>query len=662
MMSIGREIQSDINNATRQEWLITNGIGGYASSSVPCINTRRYHGILVASNRPPVERIVLVSRLEEILVIDGHEVNLSTCVHHDEIQNPAGYLHLERFERDPLPTWYYQFRDVLLIKTLNMVYGQNTSLVTYKILNNGRKTTLKVRPHFLFRDFHGNLFENDGINNKVEAQNKSFSLQPFFNAPELFVRWDRGKFVSDPDWHRDIYLQVEEDRGLAAYEDDFSSGYIEIDLPEGSASIIFSDQEIASFNPIDLRKREENRIAGIEKSLNSDDQFLKQLLVAADQFIVDRLSTKGKTILAGYPWFSDWGRDSLISLPGLTLVTDRTADARSILKTFADSIHHGLIPNCFADSGVKAAYNSVDASLWFFFAAYKYIEYTDDYDFVHEHLYEAMLQIVDAFLQGTHFDIKVDPEDSLLMAGNNDVQVTWMDAKVDGWVVTPRNGKAVEVNALWYNALKILCIFREKFEGNSRETTALAKKVKASFGKTFWNDYEDCLYDVISPDGEIDASIRPNQIFAVYLPFSLLDPASEKAIVDKVFATLYTSHGLKSLAADDDRYVGFYGGSRLKRDAAYHQGTVWGYLIGPFISAYLKANNFSMQAQLRASNMIAPFKNHLNREACIGNISEIFDGNMPHTPRGCYAQAWSVAELLRCYVEDIKGQKPTLII
>lgn len=662
MTTVGREIQSDLSRATSQEWLLTNGIGGFACSTVPCINTRRYHGILVAAMRPPVERLVLVSRLEETLIIDGTEVALSTCVHSKEIKNPAGYLHLERFEREPLPTWYYQIRDVLLIKTINMVYGQNTSLVTYKILGNGHNVGLRVRPHFLFRDFHGNTFENDGIETNLQVQERQFRLQPFFNAPELFTRWDRGRFITDPQWHRDIFLQVEEDRGLPAFEDDFSCGYLEIAPFSGSASLIFSDQPLKSFNPIDLRKREEQRLEAIAGSLHSDDLFLRRLLVAADQFIVDRQSTGGKSIIAGYPWFSDWGRDSLISLPGLTLVTGRIEEARSILKTFAASIHHGLIPNCFADKGNEAMYNSVDASLWFFFAAFKYIEYTDDYDFVRDYLYEAMTQIVESFQQGTHFEVKMDAEDGLISAGNPDVQMTWMDAKVDGWVVTPRNGKAVEVNALWYNALRIIAIFQEKFEGHSREITSLAKKVKASFRKTFWNEDEQCLYDVIGSDGDLDDSFRPNQIFAVYLPFSVLEHPQEKLVVDQVFTRLYTSYGLKSLASDDERYDGFYGGDRLKRDGAYHQGTVWGYLIGPFISAYLKTNNFSMEAQLRASNMIEPFKNHLLREACLGSISEIFDGNMPHTPRGCFAQAWSVAELLRCYVEDIKGQKPTLVI
>lgn len=662
MTTVGREIQSDIASATRQEWLITNGIGGFASSTVPCINSRRYHGVLVASMRPPVERLVLVSRLEESLIIDGQEIALSTCLHKDEIKNPAGYLHLERFEREPLPTWFFQIKDVLLIKTMSMVYGQNTSIVTYKILNNGRNVSLRVRPHFLFRDFHGNMFENDGLEKQIQIQERQFRLQPFFNAPELFSRWDRGRFIADPAWHKDVFLQVEEDRGLPAYEDDFSCGYLEIMPFSGSASMIFSDQSIKSFNPIDLRKREEQRLEAIASSLHSDDPFLRRLLMAADQFIVDRKSTGGKTILAGYPWFSDWGRDSLISLPGLTLVTGRIDDARSILKTFASSIHHGLIPNCFADKGSDATYNSVDASLWFFFAAYKYIEYTDDYDFVRDHLYDSMLQIIEAFQSGTHFDIKMDAADFLVSAGNKDIQLTWMDAKVDDWVVTPRNGKAVEVNALWYNALRILAIFQEKFEGHSRDITSLAKKVKLSFSKEFWNEDKQCLYDLITPDGEYDDSLRPNQIFATYLPFCPLDSAMQKLVVDKVFSKLYTSFGLKSLASDDERYEGFYGGDRIKRDGAYHQGTVWGYLIGPLISSYLKVNNFSMEAQLRASNMIEPLKNHLLRDACIGNISEIFDGNMPHTPRGCYAQAWSVAELLRVYVEDIKGQKPTIII
>ncbi|MDD2997839.1 MAG: amylo-alpha-1,6-glucosidase [Candidatus Riflebacteria bacterium] len=662
MTTVGREIQSDLTRATRQEWILTNGIGGFASSTVPCINTRRYHGVLVAARRPPVERLVLVSRLEETLTIDRTEYSLSTCVHQEEIKNPAGYLHLERFEREPVPTWYYQIRDVMLIKTMSMVYGQNTTLVTYKLLANGRKVSLRIRPHYLFRDFHGNMYESAGMEDCAQIFARQMRLQPFANAPELFIRWDRGKFVADPKWHKDILLQTEEDRGLPALEDDFSCGYLEVSPLNGSVSMIFSDQPLSAFNPMDLKKREEQRLENIASSLHSSDPLLRRLLLAADQFIVERQSTGSRSIIAGYPWFSDWGRDSLISLPGLTLVTGRFDDARSILKTFAMTIQNGLVANCFADSGNEAAYNSVDASLWFFIAAYKLIEYTDDYDFVREYLFEGMTSIIEDFERGTRFEIKMDAEDGLIRAGTSDVQLTWMDAKVDGWVVTPRNGKAVEINALWYNALKIYALFQEKFEGHSRDITALAKKVKSSFRKEFWNSRKNWLFDCIKPDGSPDLSFRPNQIFAVFLPFALLDHTEEKAVVDAVFAKLYTSYGLRSLSPKDERYEGFYGGDRIKRDGAYHQGTAWGFLIGPFISSYLKVNNFSMESQLRASLMIEPFINHMNREGCIGSISEIFDGNMPHTSRGCFAQAWSVAELLRCYIEDIKGQKPTIVI
>lgn len=662
MTDVGREIQSDLSRATRQEWLVTNGIGGYAGSTVPCINTRRYHGVLVAAQRPPVERLVLVSRLEETLIIDRREYVLSTCVHREDIRNPAGYLHLERFQREPVPTWYYQIRDVMLIKTLSMVYGQNTTLVTYKLLANGRRVSLKIRPHYLFRDFHGNMYESAGMEDCAQIFERQMRLQPFTNAPELFIRWDRGKFVEDRRWHKEILLQAEEDRGLPALEDDFSCGYLEVSPLNGSVSMIFSDRPLTAFNPMDLRKREEQRLENIAGALHSTDPLLRRLLLAADQFIVERQSTGSRTIIAGYPWFSDWGRDSLISLPGLTLVTGRFDDARSILKTFAGAIQNGLVPNCFADSGNAASYNSVDASLWFFIAAYKLIEYTDDYEFVREHLFEGMTAILEAFQQGTLYEIKMDEEDGLIRAGTPDVQLTWMDAKVDGWVVTPRNGKAVEINALWYNALKIYAIFQEKFEGHSRDITALARKVKGSFRKEFWNERKNCLHDCIANDGTPDQSFRPNQIFAVFLPFQLLEHNEEKAVVDGVFARLYTSYGLRSLAPDDERYEGFYGGDRIKRDGAYHQGTVWGFLIGPFISSFLRVNNFSMESQLRASLMIEPFINHLNREGCLGSISEIFDGNMPHSPRGCFAQAWSVAELLRCYIEDIKGQKPTIVI
>ena len=344
-------------------------------------------------------------------------------------------------------------------------------------------------------------------------------------------------------------------------------------------------------------------------------------------------------------------------MPGLTLVTGRFEDAKSILKTFASNIKYGLVPNCFADVGNEASYNSVDASLWFFLAVYKFLEYTNDYEFVQKELFTAMTSIIDSFIDGTVFDIKMDSEDGLISAGNEDIQLTWMDVKIGNETITPRNGKAVEINALWYNALKIYTLLADKFGSDSSELKVLATKVKANYKKTFWNEKERCLYDYIKPDGTADLSFRPNQIYAVYLPFDLLNDEESKLVVDSVFEKLYTSYGLRSLSPDDKKYSSSYCGDRDSRDRKYHQGTVWAFLIGPFISSYLKVNNHFIEAQLRASLMIEPFVCHLNNDSCLGSISEIFDGNKPHYPKGCFAQAWSVAEVLRCYVEDIKGQK-----
>lgn len=651
----------DINKAISKEWLVTNGIGGYASSTIPCINTRRYHGLLIASQNPPTERIVMVSRLEETIVIDEREYPLSTAIYKNKIDKPTGYTHLECFERNPLPVWYYQIRDVLVIKSLSMVYGQNTTIVTYKVLANSNNISLKIKPHYLFRDFHGNQYENPGIKDCIKLEDRQFILTPFANAPKLYTRWDRGSFKEKLEWHKDIFLKKEDERGLPSIEDDFSYGTLEIENFSGSLSIAFSDSPISYFNPIDLRKREEQRLEAISNSIESNDKVLKDLLLAADQFIVGRKSTGSKTILAGYPWFSDWGRDSLISLPGLTLVTGRFEDAKSILKTFASSVKYGLVPNCFADFGNEASYNSVDASLWFFIAIYKFLEYTQDYKFVKNELFTAMTNVIESFIDGTVYDIKMDSTDGLISAGNQDIQLTWMDVKVDGQTITPRNGKAVEINALWYNALMIYSLLEEKFNKKSTEVKVLAERVKNSFRKTFWNESDKYLYDYMQDDGTPNLDFRPNQIFAIYLPFALLEPNEEKAITDKIFAKLYTSYGLRSLAPDDKKYEPFYNGDRIQRDKQYHQGTVWGFLIGPFISSYLKVNNHSVEAQLRASLMLEPFIQHINSQECIGSISEIFDGNMPHKPAGCFAQAWSVAEVLRCYVEDIKGQKPSLI-
>jgi predicted glycogen debranching enzyme len=462
MTAAGRRILGNLQRATELEWMVTNGLGGFAASSLANINTRRYHGLLVAAARPPVERVVLVSRLEETLLFDDQEIHLSTFLRGREVAYPSGYLFLEAFERQPIPTWTYQIQDMLLIKSVFMVYGQNTTVITYKLMATHRAVELRLRPHLLFRDFHGNTHQNPGFADPGTIEAHGWSLQPFANSPTLFAAWDRGTFVADPTWNCQIFLPAEEARGLNPLDDEYSNGYLRVSALAGSVSLVFSDQPIPSFNPIDLRKREEIRLQTIADSMQAEDPFLRDLLLAADQFIVTRHSTDSKTIIAGYPWFSDWGRDSLISLPGLTLVPGRFDDARSILGTFARTVKDGLVANCFPDQGSEAMYNSVDAALWFFFAAYKFIEYTDDYTFVRESLRPAMIAIIDAYRNGTRFRIGMDPDDGLISAGEAGVQLTWMDAKVNDWVVTPRHGKAVEINALWYKRVVHPCHARGK--------------------------------------------------------------------------------------------------------------------------------------------------------------------------------------------------------
>ncbi|HOY67484.1 MAG TPA: amylo-alpha-1,6-glucosidase [Candidatus Ozemobacteraceae bacterium] len=659
MTAFGRRILGDLPRASQLEWLVTNGLGGFAGSTLIGLNTRRYHGVLVAARRPPVERIVLVSRLTETLLIDGAEYPLYTA-RPGGGAHPLGHLFLERFQATPVPTWTWQIGDVLLIKTLFMIHGQNTTVVTYKVLNGGHEIELRLRPHLLFRDFHGTTYRNAGFVDDTAVTDNAFRLQPFANAPTLYAAWDRGSFVRDGRWETANFLSEEAARGLEAHEDDYSNGYLRLQNLHGSATIVFSDEPIPAFNPVELRKREDQRQEAILEAFPTEDPLVRRLLLAADQFIVERHSTGCRTIIAGYPWFSDWGRDSLISLPGLTLVPGRFDDARSILRTFALAVRDGLVPNCFADQGSNAMYNSVDASLWFFHAVHRFLEYTEDYEFVRTHLLEAMRTIVESFMAGTRYEIGMDPNDGLIRAGNELVQLTWMDAKIDEFVVTPRHGKAVEVNALWYNALRFLAHLLDCYGMPTHDLVALARKVRASFRRRFWNPETGSLHDVIAEDGTPDRSLRPNQIFAVFLPFRILEQDEERSVVDTVYRHLYTSHGLRSLAPFEHAYCPRFGGDRLARDKAYHQGTVWGYLIGPFITAFLKAHNTSMEAQLRASHMIEPFRLHLEQEGCIGSISEVFDANPPHAAAGCFAQAWSVAELLRCYVEDIKGHRPTL--
>ncbi|MGA1196025.1 MAG: amylo-alpha-1,6-glucosidase, partial [Candidatus Latescibacterota bacterium] len=466
-----------------------------------------------------------------------------------------------------------------------------------------------------------------------------------------------GQFETQGDWYYNFTYPIEAYRGLDCEEDLYCPGTFTFDLQPGqSAHIIASLEPIPIDQLPQLQKNERTRRTNLIQNTPSNDVGTRLLTQAADAFIVKRKDNLS-TIIAGYPWFTDWGRDTMIALPGLTLVTKRFDEARNILEAFAQVCDQGMIPNRFPDHGETPDYNSVDATLWYVHAIDRYLAYTGNIQFVRETLWPTIKQIIAWFCKGTRYNIHVDT-DGLLYAGEPGAQLTWMDAKVDDWVVTPREGKPVEINALWYNALCVAQNLAEQFGDleQASEYSTLAQKVALQFPNAFWNPQTGCLFDCIGPNGA-DPAIRPNQVFALSLPNRMLSEDQEKSILSVIQRDLLTPYGLRSLSPSDPSYVGHYGGNPHARDGAYHQGTVWGWLIGAFVTAWVRINQNDPTAHHTAQRFLDPLRQHL-QEYGLGQISEIFDGDSPHTPRGCYAQAWSVAETLRAYIEDVLNQKP----
>ncbi|ACL69617.1 amylo-alpha-1,6-glucosidase [Halothermothrix orenii] len=642
----------------RNEWLVTNGLGSFASSTESGANTRRYHGLLIASFNPPVERRLMVSKVDDTLVIDNTRVNLASNLKNKELED-SGYKFLLSFRYKPYPVYVYSYKSFLIKKSIFMVPGKNITVVHYHILDGDFPALLELTPVLNSRDFHGETIlsrpEQDqktrGKSYKINSYDKNFKSISFdLNNYPLYMLWDKGYFKIKESFYKNMYYPFEAYRGLGDREDHYLPGKLIVDLEETCQfTIVFSTERVEKIN----YKKWKNQYMDKQQSLLQNypkkrNTFIDQLIKSADHFIAYRRSTGKKTILAGFPWFTDWGRDTMISLPGLTLATGRYKEAREILTTFALNIKRGLLPNVFDDySGEAAQYNTVDAALWFFYAIYKYYKYTRDKDFIKK-IIPGLKEIIEYHIQGTDYDIKVDNEDGLLCAGNPSTQLTWMDVKVEDWVVTPRHGKAVEINALWYNALKIYN-YLSSILNREPEFMDIIDKIEVNYEKKFWYNKGKYLYDVIDGNRK-DKSLRPNQIFSVSLPFSLLPDNKEKMVVKKVMEELYVPLGLRSLNPSHSEYKGKYSGKRLERDGAYHQGTVWGWLIGPFFEAYLKVNKFSPQAKKNVQEMMKPFYDHI-KEYGLGSISEIFDGNYPHIPRGCFAQAWSVAEILRIYTE-----------
>jgi predicted glycogen debranching enzyme len=643
--------------ALAREWLVTNGIGGFASGTVSQANTRRYHGLLVASLQPPVQRVLMVAKLEVLARYDGRTYALGSNEYAGGTLHPRGFEHLSHFDTPQgLPLWGYALADAQLRQRLWMADGHNTTYLRFELSHASSPVELELRPLCTYRDYHSHA--RGGWSLDVKEEGSGCKVTPFAAARPYWLRIDHGAFQHAPDWYWNFYHRAEAERGLDSMEDLFSPGIFRATLTPGEAlTLTITDEAETEAGAPALERELQRRDSLLRGIPAASPSWVRRLTLAADQFIVRRAGADGaiagRTVIAGYPWFSDWGRDTMIALPGLTVTTGRAQDAAAILRTFAEHVSDGMLPNRFPDGGEAPEYNTVDATLWYFHAIAAYLAVTDDRALLGD-LYPTLCDIIRWHQRGTRYDIHVDPADGLLYAGRAGVQLTWMDAKVGDWVVTPRIGKPVEINALWHYALSHMAQWARALKDRraAAEFEAAAARAAGHFANRFWFADGQYLYDVVDgPEGQddgsgrtADRSLRPNQIFAVSLGTSLLSAQHARAVVDVCARELLTPVGLRSLAPSDSRYGGRYIGEPRQRDGLYHQGTVWNWLLGPYALAHYFVYGDAGQARALLEGLVP----HLE-EACIGSISEIMDGDAPHTPRGCFAQAWSVSETLRAY-------------
>jgi predicted glycogen debranching enzyme len=651
MISFEQSTCQDLSAGGGREWLETNGLGGYASSTILGLNTRRYHGLLVAATQAPAGRMVLLSKMEETVVAEGRRYDLSTNRYPGAIY-PEGYKHLSRFRLDPFPTFVYEAGGFEIEKRVFLVHGRNTVVLEYDFRGGEGKVPpaclLEVRPLIAFRDFHAMAHWNDVLDRGFSVEGGRVALRPYQGVPTLHIMFGDAGIEKTGDWYYNFEYEVEFERGFNEREDLFNPLLARYTIAPGrGVSIIASLEEDELCAAPALRARELARRRAVVSAAPVADTLIAELTAAADQFIVRRGDLE--TVIAGYHWFGDWGRDTMIALPGLVLATGRFDVAKKILQTFTRHVDQGMLPNRFPDDGGNPEYNTVDAVLWLFEAVRAFVSATDDWAFAKEHFYSVLEDVIAWHQRGTRFGIKVD-DDGLLCAGEPGSQLTWMDAKIGDFVVTPRHGKPVEIQALWYNALRIMEQFSRKMGApkKAKNYASMAARAAVRFNEVFWNGDGGYLYDVIDGDRR-DASIRPNQILAVSLGHSMLDADRARSVVAVVERELFTPLGLRSLATGDPCYQGRYAGDAATRDKAYHQGTIWPWLLGPFFTAWLKVRGEDSASRATVKLWLSQFEQHLH-EAGLGQVSEIFDGDPPFRPRGCIAQAWSVAELSRVAV------------
>lgn len=651
----------------KREWAVTNGIGGYAGSSMIGAHSRTHQGYLIASLHAPIERYLVFSKINETATVGTRTLSFETSQHRASGKTvyTEGQKFLTSFIYDGSVHYTYETDNFSFEKHITLKRNANVCAVSYELTAGDNDCTFTLTPLFNYRE-HSESSTPDTLRFDTFTEDRTFYLVPEKNK-DIAIRFQtsEGTFSErETVYDIDMQLQIEVDLETDGLDCHYCPVDLSIAVPANTTkkvSILCSIGDVnerpapvSATEAFSILEKNARCHAELFEKAGYRDSFANQLVLASDQFLTYRESTKMMTVLAGLPWFTDWGRDTMIAFIGLTLCTKRFKEAEEILLTFARYIRHGIVPNMFPDDNMPPLYNTVDASLWYFYAVYQYLHYNPAAEaeaFVKEQIFPHLKEIISAYEKGTDFSIYME-DDGLIHAGSGLDQITWMDVRVGDWVATPRHGKPVEINALWYNALRIMESLCEKFDEDASAYRTRANQVKESFNAKFWDSSNQCLFDVVDGD-EPDDHIRPNQIYAVSLPFSLLPEEQEKAVVALVEKELFVGCGLRSLAPDHPDYHGIYCGALAKRDAAYHQGTAWGFLLGGFFSAYMKVNHHSSSAAANAVRMLEPVRKHLTDSGCIGSISEIFDGDAPHNPRGCYAQAWSVGEVLRCYCEDI---------
>lgn len=650
VVQFGRDICGDRPQSTQREWLITNGIGGYGCGTLSGILTRCYHGFLVATLKPPLGRTLLLTKLAETVQYQGVSYPLNCDHWSGGTTTGYGDRHLESFRLEgTTPVWSYACADALIEKRIWMQPGENTTYIQYKLCRATQPVSLAIKAIANHRDHHSVTSRSDQ-SWQTRSHPRGLKIESFTGATPFYLLCSKGQLRPNNKWYQHYFLTKEKDRGLTYLDDNIHIATLTTSLSPGQSFIIVaSTQPSPNLNEqtaLADRERYEKDLLHQSKNTQSAPAPIQQLVLAADQFIVNRATPdtpNGKTIIAGYPWFGDWGRDTMIALPGLTLTTHRPEIARPILRTFARYLSQGMLPNAFPEANDIPGYNTVDAILWYFEAIRAYVETTEDIELLEE-LFPALQEVINWHIKGTRYNIKLDERDGLIYAGQPGVQLTWMDAKVDNWVVTPRIGKPIEISALWHNALMCMVHFCDRLNQPKAQYTELANQTATGF-KRFWNAELGYCYDLLDgPNGD-DPSLRPNQLFAVSLAYAPpLSKQQQQAIVDTCAAHLLTSHGVRSLSPNHPDYIGKYQGDRTQRDGAYHQGTVWSWLIGPFVQAHLKV----YENPELSRTFLTPLLDHV-QSGCVGTLSEIFDGDAPFPPQGAFAQAWSVAEVLRLW-------------